>query len=97
MPAEQRDRILRWCRQREHRPARGRVLDRAVREFDECYPTVWTLAMVTDRIVAVKVLPAHFGDNEEFQERFRREAFTASRLNTPHVVPIHTWERSASD
>jgi serine/threonine protein kinase len=46
---------------------------------------------VTDRIVAVKVLPAHFGDNPEFQERFRREAHAASRLNTPHVIPIHTY------
>jgi serine/threonine-protein kinase len=43
----------------------------------------------TDRIVAIKLLPAHFSDNEEFQRRFRREADAASRLNTPHVVPIH--------
>ena len=46
---------------------------------------------VTDRIVAVKVLPARFGDNPEFQERFRREAHAASRLNSPHVIPIHTF------
>ena len=46
---------------------------------------------VTDRIVAIKVLPAHFGDNREFQERFRREAHAAARLNTPHVVPIHDY------
>ena len=45
----------------------------------------------TDRIVAIKVLPAHFSDNEEFQRRFRREAHAASRLNTPHVVPIHDY------
>jgi len=42
----------------------------------------------TDRIVAIKVLPAHFSDNEQ---RFRREAHAAARLNTPHVVPIHNY------
>jgi serine/threonine-protein kinase len=45
----------------------------------------------TDRIVAIKLLLAHFSDNEEFQRRFRREAHAASRLNTPHVVPIHDY------
>jgi serine/threonine protein kinase len=45
----------------------------------------------TDRIVAVKVLPAHFSDNQEFQRRFRREAHAAARLNTPHAVPIHYY------
>ena len=45
----------------------------------------------TDRIVAIKLLPAHFSDNEEFQRRFRREAHAAARLNTPHVVPIHNY------
>ena len=45
----------------------------------------------TDRIVAIKVLPAHFSDNEDFQQRFRREAHAAARLNTPHVIPIHNY------
>jgi serine/threonine protein kinase len=45
----------------------------------------------TDRFVAIKLLPAHFSDNEEFQRRFRREAHAAARLNTPHVVPIHNY------
>src|ERR1700752_2894308 len=45
----------------------------------------------TDRIVAIKLLPAHFSDNEEFQQRFRREAHAAARLNTPHVIPIHDY------
>lgn len=45
----------------------------------------------TDRIVAIKVLPAHFSDNEEFKQRFRREAHAAARLNTPHVIPIHNY------
>jgi serine/threonine-protein kinase len=45
----------------------------------------------TDRIVAIKVLPANFSDDEEFKRRFRREAHAAARLNTPHVVPIHNY------
>ncbi len=46
---------------------------------------------VTDRIVALKVLPAHFAADETFQQRFRREAHAAAQLNDPHVVPIHTY------
>jgi serine/threonine protein kinase len=45
----------------------------------------------TDRIVAIKLLTAHYSDNEEFQRRFRREAHAAARLNTPHVTPIHNY------
>src|ERR1700757_127578 len=45
----------------------------------------------TDRIVAIKVLPAHFSDNDDFKQRFRREAHAAARLNTPHVVLIHNY------
>ena len=46
---------------------------------------------VTDRVVAVKVLPAHLANDETFQERFRREARAAAGLNNPHVVPIHDF------
>jgi serine/threonine protein kinase len=45
----------------------------------------------TDRVVAIKLLPAHFSENEDFQRRFRREAHAAARLNSPHVVPIHYY------
>jgi len=45
----------------------------------------------TDRIVAIKVLPAHLSDDQMFQQRFRREAHAAARLNTPHVVPIYDY------
>jgi serine/threonine protein kinase, bacterial len=45
----------------------------------------------TDRIVAIKVLPVNFSENEDFKQRFRREAHAAARLNTPHVVPIHNY------
>lgn len=43
-----------------------------------------------DRIVALKILPAHFSQDAVFQHRFRREAHAAARLNNPHVIPIHT-------
>ncbi|BBY20320.1 serine/threonine-protein kinase [Mycobacterium stomatepiae] len=46
---------------------------------------------VTDRIVALKVLPAHFASDRTFQQRFRREAHAAARINNPHAVPIHTY------
>lgn len=46
---------------------------------------------MTDRVVAVKVLPAHLASDQTFQERFRREARAAAGLNNPHVVPIHDF------
>jgi serine/threonine protein kinase len=45
----------------------------------------------TDRIVALKVLPANLADDEIFQQRFRRESQAAAGLNEPHVVPIHGY------
>jgi serine/threonine protein kinase len=44
-----------------------------------------------NRVVARKVLPAQFNDDHTFQERFRREARAAARLDEPHVVPIHDF------
>ena len=46
---------------------------------------------ITDRTVALKVLPAHLADDENFQKRFRREARAAASLYEPHVVPIHGY------
>lgn len=43
----------------------------------------------TNRVVALKVLPAHLADDTTFQHRFRRESQAAAGLNEPHVVPIH--------
>ena len=45
----------------------------------------------TERVVALKVLPANFADDQVFQERFRREARVAAGLDEPHVVPIHDF------
>jgi serine/threonine protein kinase len=46
---------------------------------------------VTDRVVALKVLPAHLAEDAEFQQRFRREARIAASLTDPHMVPIHSY------
>ena len=46
---------------------------------------------VTDRVVAIKLLPPKLSKDEDFQQRFRREAHAAARLNTPHVVPIYDY------
>ena len=43
---------------------------------------------VTERTVAIKVLPAHLADDNQFQQPFRREAKSAAGLDEPHVVPI---------
>ena len=42
-----------------------------------------------DRVVALKMLLPHFAKDPDFDQRFRREARTAARLDNPHVVPIY--------
>ena len=46
---------------------------------------------LTDRVVALKVLPPSVVDDPVFKERFRREAHAAAGLSDPHVVPIHGY------
>ena len=41
-----------------------------------------------DRKVALKVLHPQFGDDEEYVERFRREARSVARLSHPNVVTV---------
>ncbi len=45
----------------------------------------------TQRVVAVKVLPANLANDPTFEQRFRREALAAAGLTDPHVVPIHNF------
>lgn len=42
-----------------------------------------------DRLVAIKVLPAHLTVAPGARERFLREARTAAGLSHPNIVPIH--------
>ena len=42
-----------------------------------------------DRIVAIKVLPAHLADRAELRERFDREAKTIASLNHPHICTLY--------
>jgi serine/threonine protein kinase, bacterial len=45
----------------------------------------------TNRTVAIKLLPPHLAQDDTFVKRFRREAEAAARLNSPHIIPIHTY------
>ena len=42
-----------------------------------------------DRMVAIKMLLPHFAEDKTFEQRFRREARAAARLDDPHAVPIY--------
>jgi serine/threonine-protein kinase len=46
---------------------------------------------VTERVVALKVLPTQLADDATYQERFRREARSAAGLDEPHIVPIYDF------
>jgi serine/threonine-protein kinase len=43
------------------------------------------------RTVAIKMLLPHFARDHTFEQRFRREARAAARLDEPHVVPVHDF------
>ncbi|MCI0604208.1 protein kinase [bacterium] len=45
--------------------------------------------MRLDRIVAIKVLPAHLSSNPDLRQRFEREARTISSLNHPNICTLH--------
>ena len=50
---------------------------------------------VLDRDVALKMLKDKYTENEEFVERFKREAQSAAALSHPNIVPI--FDRGASE
>jgi serine/threonine-protein kinase len=45
-----------------------------------------------DRYIALKVLPGEFLHDEDFAERFRREAKVIARLEHPNIVPIYAFD-----
>lgn len=47
--------------------------------------------VVLGRIVAIKVLPPEFAQDESFVERFRHEAQAAARLSHTNVVHVYDW------
>ncbi|MGH9814084.1 MAG: protein kinase domain-containing protein, partial [Candidatus Acidiferrales bacterium] len=42
-----------------------------------------------DRTVAIKVLPAHFAENERLRQRFEREARSLASLSHPHICTLY--------
>ena len=42
-----------------------------------------------DRIVAIKILPAHLAEKPDRRERFEREARTIASLNHPHICTLY--------
>ncbi len=47
-----------------------------------------------DRMVALKILPAHDGTDPGFAERFNREARALARLSHPNIVAVHEFGRA---
>ncbi|RLC83861.1 MAG: serine/threonine-protein kinase, partial [Chloroflexi bacterium] len=44
-----------------------------------------------ERYVAVKVIAAHFAQDETFLRRFRREARAVAQLEHAHILPVHDY------
>ena len=47
--------------------------------------------LLLDRPVAIKVLFDQFSKDQQFVERFRREAQRAANLNHPNIVSVFDW------
>ncbi|MET0159030.1 MAG: protein kinase, partial [Acidimicrobiales bacterium] len=59
---------------------------------------VWeAVDQVLDRPVAIKVLHPHLAGDQNFVDRFRREAIAAARLTHPSIVAIYDTHSSDGD
>ncbi|MCB0212877.1 MAG: protein kinase [Anaerolineae bacterium] len=47
-----------------------------------------------DRYVAIKVLPQHFAKDQQFVQRFEREAKVLAKLQHPNILPVHDYGQS---
>lgn len=47
--------------------------------------------IVLDRVVAVKVMLPQYAADQTFQQRFRQEAASAAKLQSPYIVSIYDW------
>jgi serine/threonine protein kinase len=50
-----------------------------------------------DRDVALKILWEQYADNEEFVERFKREARNAAALAHPNIISVYDWGYSEDE
>lgn len=53
--------------------------------------------VVLDRVVAVKVMLPQYAADKTFQQRFRQEAASAAKLQSPYIVSIYDWGLDADD
>lgn len=47
--------------------------------------------IVLDRVVAVKIMLPQYAADQTFQQRFRQEAASAAKLQSPYIVSIYDW------
>ncbi len=50
-----------------------------------------------DRLVAIKLLPLEVSTNQDFAERFRREARAMAKLNHPNIIAIYDFGTTPED